>query len=62
MACELPLLFNAKNILVEKLMRYYLTMAGGDRVIHTCSQGIQPKLYVIVRLEFGLDFNDVTVP
>ena len=47
-------LFNAKAILLEELLWYYLTHSLEDNWVHTFPKGICPKVNEIARLEFEL--------
>ena len=40
--------------MVEKCKWYYLTNSLRDKVVHTFSKGINPKVNVIARLNFEL--------
>ena len=55
------MLLNAKFILLEEQLLYYLTHIWKDKGIHTFSNGISPKVNVIVRLEFELAYYDSAV-
>ena len=45
-------LFNAKAILLEEQLWYYLTHSWEDKGVHTFPKGICPKVNVIARLEY----------
>ena len=53
--------FNAKAILQEERLWYYLTHSCEDKGVHTFSKGICPKMNVMVQLEFELAYNDSAV-
>ena len=48
------MLFNAKAILLEEQLWYYLTHSWEDKGVHTFPKGICPKVNVIARLEYEL--------
>ena len=54
-------LFNAKAILLEEKLWYYLTHSWKDNGVHTFPKGICPKVNVIARLEFELAYYDSAV-
>ena len=54
-------LFNAKSILLEEQLWYYLTHSWEDKGVHTFPKGICPKVNVIARLEFELAYYDFAV-
>ena len=54
-------LFNAKAILLEEQLWYYLTHSWEDKGVHTFPNGICPKVNVIVRLEYELAYYDSAV-
>ena len=49
--------FNAKAILVEEQLWYYLNDSWEDKEFHTLPKGICPKVNVIARLEFVLNYT-----
>ena len=49
-------LFNAKAILLEEQLWYYLTHSWEDKGVHTFPKGIFPKVNVIARLEYELAY------
>ena len=51
-------LFNAKAILLEEQLWYYLTHSWEDKGVHTFPKGICPKVNVIARLEYELAYYD----
>ena len=53
-------LFNAKAILLEEHLWYYLTHSWEDKGVHTFLKGICPKVNVIARLEYELAYYDST--
>ena len=57
----LQLLFNAKTILLEEQMWYYLIHHWEDKGVHTFLKGICPKVNVIERLEYELAYYDSTL-
>ena len=54
-------LFNAKAILLEEQLWYYLTHSWEDKGVHTFPKGICPKVNVIARLEYELAYYDSAV-
>ena len=54
-------LFNAKAILLEEQQWYYLTHIWEDKGVHTFPKGICPKVNVIARLEYELEYYDSAV-
>ena len=54
-------LFNAKAILLEEQLWYYLTDSWEDKGVHTFPKGICPKVNVIARLEYELAYYDSVV-
>ena len=54
-------LFNAKAILLEEQLWYYLTHSWEDKGVHTFLKGICPKVNVIARLEYEIAYNDSAV-
>ena len=50
------MLFNAKAILVEEQLWYYLTHSSEDKGVHTFPKGICLKVNVIAPLEFKLAY------
>ena len=61
MAYQLFKLFNAKAILLEEQLWYYLTHSWEDKGVHTFPKGICPKVNVIAQLEYELTYYDSTV-
>ena len=55
------MLFNAKAILLEEKLWYYLTHRWEDKGFHTFPKGICPKVNVIARLEYELTYYDSAV-
>ena len=55
------MLFNAKTILVEEQEWDCLTYSWGDKGLNTFLKVINPKVNIIVQLEFELAYYDVTV-
>ena len=54
-------LFNAKAILLEKQLWYYLTHSREDKRVNTIPKGICPKVNVIARLEYELAYYESAV-
>ena len=54
-------LFNAKAILLEEQLWYYLTHSWEDKGVHTFPKVICPKVNVIARLEYELAYYDSAV-
>ena len=54
-------LFNAKSILVEEQMWYCLILGEGGKEVHAFLKSINPKMNLIVQLEFGHTYYDVGV-
>ena len=54
-------LFNAKFILQEEQLWYYLTHSWEDKGVHAFPKGIFPKVNVIARLEYELAYYDSAV-
>ena len=54
-------LFNAKSILLEEQLGYYLSHSWENKGVHTFPKGICPKMNVIVRLEYELAYYDSAV-
>ena len=54
-------LFNAKAILLEEHLWYYLTHSWEDKGVHTFPKGICLKVNVIARLEYELAYYDSAV-
>ena len=54
-------LFNAKSILLEEQLCYYLTHSWEDKGVHTFPQSICLKVNVIARLEYEHAFYDSAV-
>ena len=54
-------LFNAKAILLEEQLWYYLTHSWEDKGAHTFPRGICPKVNVIARLGYELAYYDSAV-
>ena len=54
-------LFNAKFILLEEQLWYYLTHSWKDKGVHTFPKGTCPKVNVIARLEYELAYYDSAV-
>ena len=54
-------LFNAKAILPEEQLWYYLTHSWEDKGVHTFPKGIFPKVNVIAWLEYELAYYDSAV-
>ena len=54
-------LFNAKPILLEERLGYYLTHSWEDKGVHNFPKGICPKVDVTARLESELAYNDSAV-
>ena len=54
-------LFNAKAILLEEQLWYYLTHSWEDKEIHTFPKGINPKVNIIARLEYKPPYYDSAV-
>ena len=54
-------LFNAKAILLEEQLWYYLTHSWEDKGVHTFPKGICPKVNVIARLGFELAYYNSAV-
>ena len=54
-------LFNAKAILQEEQLWYYLIHSWEDKGVHTFPKGICPKVNVIARLEYELAYYDSAV-
>ena len=54
-------LFNAKYILPEEQLWYYLTHSWEDKKIHTFLKSICSKVNVLVQLEFELIYYDSAV-
>ena len=57
----LGMLSNAKAILLEEQLWYYLTYSWEDKGVHTFPNSICPKVNVIARLEFELAYYDSAV-
>ena len=55
------MLFNAKAILQEEQLWYYLTHSWEVKGVHTFPKGICPKVNVIARLEYELAYYDSAV-
>ena len=53
--------FNAKAILLEEQLWYYLTHSWEDKGVHTFPKSICPKVNLIARLKYELTYNDSTV-
>ena len=53
--------FNAKAILLEEQLWYYLTHSWEDKGVHSFPKGICPKVNVIALLEYELAYHDSTV-
>ena len=51
-----PSLFNAQGILTEEQQLNYLTHSWKNKEVHTFPKGISPKINLIVRPEFELDY------
>ena len=54
-------LFNAKAILLEEQLWYYLTHSWEDKRVHTFPKGICLKVNVIAWLEYGLAYYNSAV-
>ena len=54
-------LFNAKAILLEEQLWYYLTHNCEDKGVYTFPKGICPKVNVIAPLEYELAYYDSEV-
>ena len=54
-------LFNAKAILLEEQLWYYLTHSWEDKGFYTFPKGICPKVNVITRLEYELTYYNSAV-
>ena len=54
-------LFNAKSILLEEQLRYYLTHSCEDKGFHAFPKSICPKMNPIAWLEFELAYYDSTI-
>ena len=54
-------LFNAKAILLEEQLWYYLTHSWEDKGVHTLPKRICPKVNVIARQEYELAYYDSAV-
>ena len=52
---------NAKAILLEEQLWFYLTHSWEDKRVHTFPKGICPKMNVMVQLEFELAYYDPAV-
>ena len=55
------MLFNAKAILLEEHLWYYLTHSWENMGVHIFPKGICPKVNVIARLEYELAYYDSIV-
>ena len=54
-------LFNAKAILVEEQLWYYLTHSLKDKKAHTFYKSISLKVNIIARLEFEFLFYGIAI-
>ena len=61
MAYQPSWVFNAKAILEEEQLWYYLTHSWMKKEFHTSSKDISPKVNVIARLEFELGYYEAAV-
>ncbi len=52
---------NAKAIVLEEQLWYYLTHSLEDKGVHTFPKGICPKVNIIARLEYELAYYDSAV-